>query len=197
MQPLKHRSFIAVELPAEVQLAIFRSTEMLRRVIPAPDIRWVASHNVHLTIQFLGDVLPGDLDRLAKDLSTQIAPFAPFEVDVSGLGAFPNERRARVLFVGLEAPPALADLVERIIATTLRLGFRNDERGFTPHLTIGRVNRTASAATLPLIFRYIQNNPVGRIGQFQVEAIKIFKSVLTPTGSVYTPLYSLLLDGVA
>jgi 2'-5' RNA ligase len=197
MQPQQHRSFIAVELPVEVQLAIIRNTETLRRIVPGSDIRWVASRNMHLTIQFLGDVLPDDLDRLAKDLSTEIAPFAPFEVDVSGLGAFPNPRRARVLYVGLEAPPALASLVERIIATTSRLGFHNDERGFTPHLTIGRMNRTASAATLPLIFQHIQNNPVGRIGHFRVEAIKIFKSVLTPKGSVYTPLYSLPLPGVA
>ncbi len=93
-------------------------------------IRWVPPHNVHLTLKFLGDVSPSNLDLIEQMLLKEASQFAAFDMQVEGLGAYPNVRRARVLWVGLKAPAELLSLQRAIEAAAARLGYESEERGF-------------------------------------------------------------------
>jgi 2'-5' RNA ligase len=185
------RSFIALEIPAEIQNAIECNIASLKNALPKPLIRWVAPHNVHLTLKFLGDVSPDNLERLAETLKVETASHAIFSISIGGLGAFPTQRRARVIWIGLDAPPALATLQRGVDAAAVQLGYPREERPFSPHLTIGRVGQTASTSDLQYIRSALESTKVGILGTVRVEAIHIFKSDLQPGGSVYTRLYAL------
>jgi 2'-5' RNA ligase len=185
------RSFIAVEVPPHIQQAIARQTASLQRMLPKPVVRWVAAQNVHLTLQFLGDVSPANLDLLAQALQSEAASHPSFAVTAGQIGAFPTPRRPRVIWVGLDAPAALLSLQRGIQTVTARMGYPPEERGFSPHLTIGRVRQNASAAELHMIQSALEGTQVGELGSFSVEAVAVFKSDLQPSGPVYTRLYSL------
>jgi RNA 2',3'-cyclic 3'-phosphodiesterase len=185
------RSFIAIELPTEIQQAIAQATAPLQKALPKPLVRWVAPQNLHLTLKFLGDVSPANLELLAEALKTDAGDCPEFSMEVGGIGAFPNPRRARVIWIGLEAPPALATLQRTIEAAAARLGYAREEREFSPHLTLGRVGQSAGSGDLQKIRAALEATKVGRLGSVRVEAVHIFKSDLQPTGSVYTHLYAL------
>ncbi len=185
------RSFIAIEMPAKIQAAIGQSTAELQKAVPKPLVRWVARENVHLTLKFLGDVSPANLEQLAEALKLEAAKQEAFSLSVHGLGAFPNLRRARVIWIGLEAPPALGSIQHCVEGLANRLGYPAEDRPFSPHLTIGRVGQSASAADLSRIRAALEGCQVGDLGTVNVEAVHIFKSDLLPSGSVYTHLYAL------
>jgi 2'-5' RNA ligase len=185
------RSFVAIELPTEIQQAISRSTAPLQKVLPRPLVRWVASLNVHLTLKFLGDVSPANLERLAETLRLEVITYPAFAMSVNKLGAFPNPRRPRVFWIGLEAPPTLLALQRGVEAVVARMGYPLEDRPFSPHLTIGRVSQNATAAELQKIRTALEGATIGMLGIVQVNAIQIFKSDLQPSGPVYTPMYTL------
>jgi len=191
MQNLLLRSFVAVEIPAGIQSAIAQSTAGLQKALPRPLVRWVAAQNLHLTLKFLGDVSPANLERLAEALKVEAARLTGFELSVGGLGAYPTPRRARVFWVGIEAPAALASLQRLVEGIAARLGYPAEERPFSPHLTIGRVGQNATAADLARIRTLLEETVVGPLGTARVDAVQIFKSDLQPSGSVYTHLYTL------
>jgi RNA 2',3'-cyclic 3'-phosphodiesterase len=187
------RAFLALEIPPEIQNAIANSTATLRNALPKGLIRWVARKNVHLTLKFLGDVTPAAIEKLAGAIKLEAASHETFSMSVGELGAFPSARRARVLWIGLEAPPALGRLQRGVEAVTTSLGYPAEERPFSPHLTIGRVGQNASASDLLRLSTALEATKVGLLGQVPVEAVHIFKSDLRPDGAVYTHLYALLM----
>jgi 2'-5' RNA ligase len=187
------RSFIAVKLPGEIQNAVARSIAPLQKNLPKPLVRWVAPDNVHLTLKFLGDVSPTNLKLLAESLKVEAGNHEIFSIPVGGLGAFPTARRARVLWIGLEAPTALIALMRGVEAVAVNLGYPAEERPFSPHLTIGRVGQNISATDLQRISTALGELNVGSLGLVQVDAVHIFKSDLLPGGSIYTDLFSLSL----
>jgi 2'-5' RNA ligase len=191
MQSMMLRSFIAVEVPVEIQNAIAHSLVSLQKALPRPLVRWVATQNVHLTLKFLGDVSPANLELLADALKIEAQAHQVFSMSVGGLGAFPNPRRARVLWIGLDAPPSLVGLHSGVEAASAQLGYSTEDRSFSPHLTIGRVGQNISVTDLQKIRSTLEGTKVGHLGTVIVDAIHIFKSDLQPGGSVYTHLYAL------
>ncbi len=184
------RSFIAIELPAELQQAIVGATAHLQTALPRPLIRWVTPQNIHLTLKFLGEVSPANLERLADALRLEAENHPAFRAAVGGLGVFPTPRRPRVVWIGFDAPADLVRLQRGVEAVCARLGYPAEERAFSPHLTIGRVAQTASPAEMERIRQTLQTTAVAALGEFLVDAVHIFKSDLQPGGSVYTRLYS-------
>ncbi len=185
------RSFIAVEIPPEVQNAISKSLAPLQKALPKPLIRWVAPNNVHLTLKFLGDVSPVNLEQLAEAIRAEAGTHPAFSMSVGGIGAFPNSRRARVIWIGLDAPASLAALQRGVEAASATLGYAAEDRAFSPHLTVGRVGQHVSVAEMHQIHTALEATKIGSLGQVQVSSVHIFKSDLRPGGSIYTPLYVL------
>ena len=188
------RSFIAVEIPAGMQEEITRCIAPLQRSLPKPLIRWVASQNVHLTLKFLGDVSPANLERLARSLEHEALAQQAFTMSVGGLGAFPSASHARVLWVGLNALSDLEALARGVEAVAVRLGFEAEVRPFSPHLTIGRVAPNTSPADQQRIRAALAETPAAALGSVHVDALHIFKSDLRPDGPIYTPLFVLPLE---
>ena len=184
------RCFIAVELPTSIQDAIRAATAVPRSKLGSDLVRWVPVRNIHLTLKFLGDTAPSGIELIQAALSAEAAQYRPFDVLVKGFGAFPGNRKPRVLWVGLSAPAALTSLQHELDVATARLGYSSEERGFSPHLTIGRVRQNATAAGLLRIRDELESTYIDVIGSMRVAAVHLFKSELLPSGSVYTRLFT-------
>lgn len=184
------RTFIASELPSQLQDAIQKATTGLRKRLSPDLIKWVPPSNIHLTYRFLGDVSPSSMPMIENMLVTEATRHQAFEVIVKGFGAYPNARRPRVLWVGLVAPPELAALQRDLDMGAATLGYGTEERDFSPHLTVGRVRQNASAGDLLRIHAELEQAGIGDIGSMRVATIRLFKSELQPAGSVYTSLFT-------
>jgi 2'-5' RNA ligase len=185
------RAFIAVEIPLEIREAVGKATAPMQKAIGSV-IRWVPTENMHLTLKFLGDVSPSNVEMLSQMLRAEADMFHCFDLRLSGLGAFPNLKRPRVIYIGIQAPAMLEALQRGIEAASRRLGYESEERGFSPHLTIGRLKHASrvTAAEQQSIRRALEETRIDLLGTARVDSVHLYKSDLKPTGSVYTRLYS-------
>jgi len=181
------RAFIAIALPIEIKSEL-ESTIQKFKTQRVQGVRWVAVENIHLTLKFLGDTSPADLAQLTKILQAESTAHPSFSVEVSGIGAFPNPRRPRIIWVGLQAPVALSTLVASLESAARSIGVQPEERGFSPHLTLGRVKNDISPVDLLNLSAALNSINVESAGGFTVTQFTLFRSELRPQG----PLYSIL-----
>jgi len=191
------RAFIALEIPAPIREAIQQQTAALQKSADSSLVRWVPAGNLHLTLKFLGDVSPTNLPFLTQMLAREAGQQAGFSMQVGGLGAFPNSRRPRVIWIGIRAPETLSALARSLESATRRLGYPPEERPFSPHLTIGRVKQAASPSDLQRVHAALEATQVGPLGGADISAVHLMKSDLRPTGSVYTRLFSAPLSSLS
>jgi 2'-5' RNA ligase len=184
------RAFIAIEIPKPVQDAIEKQTVRLRQMLGNDLVRWTPAHHIHVTLKFLGDVSESHLDFLKQMIAREADAHPKFEMQIGGLGAYPNTRKPRVLWVGLHAPATLTSLQKAVEAGALRLGYEREERDFSPHLTIGRARQSANLSDQSKIRAALDSIQLGNFEKARVEALHLFKSELTPSGSIYTKLFS-------
>lgn len=184
------RAFIAIDLTPEIRTQLDKIAVQMRQRLGETPVRWVPAENIHLTLKFLGDVSLAHLDLLKKMLQQEVASHRCFEFSVGGVGAFPSNSRPRVVWVGVEAPPALVALQSGVENEMERLGYAREEREFSAHLTLGRVSRNATPPEVRKIAEVLQTTRVGFMGMVQVQQVHLFKSDLQPNGAVYTRLYS-------
>jgi len=183
------RTFIAVDIPPTIQKSIQHNVDDLRKSI-GDCVRWVPAHNIHLTLKFLGDVSSANVDLLTQMLRDEADSCPAFDISVGGLGSFPNSKRARVLFIGIQAPAELEALQRGIESTCTRLGYESDPRPFSPHLTIGRVKDHIAASDQQRIRKTLEEIKIDSLGTARVDSVHLYKSELKPGGSVYTKLFS-------
>src|SRR5262245_42247884 len=139
------RAFIAVELPLEIRQTVSAATSNLRKGIGSL-VRWVPMENMHLTLKFLGDISPSNMNMLCQLLHAETDLFNCFDLRLKGLGSFPSLKRPRVIYIGIQAPAVLETLQRGIESASRRIGYQSEEHGFSPHLTIGRVRQNVTAA---------------------------------------------------
>ena len=183
------RAFIAVEIPLEIREAVCKATLSLHQGAGS-SVRWVPRENMHLTLKFLGDVSAANVEMLSQMLHAEAGLFHCFDLRVGGLGSFPNLKRPRVIYIGIQAPPALEALQRGIESASHRLGYESEERSFSPHLTIGRVKQNVTATEQQAIRRALEEIRIDSLGTARVDLVHLYKSDLKSTGSVYTRLYS-------
>jgi 2'-5' RNA ligase len=106
------------------------------------------------------------------------------------LGSFPSLRRARILWVGIQAAAEMEALFRGIESACARLGYESEARPFSPHLTIGRVRQDASASDGQKIRRALEAATIDSLGAVRVDSVHLFKSNLKRDGAVYTKLFS-------
>jgi len=184
------RSCIAISLSKELQSKIAQVEETLVGELDNLPVRWVNASNIHLTLKFLGDVSVNNIPMLQKIIQNEAAETKPFEVSVGGFGVFPNISRPRVLWVGVEAPDELIGLQRRIEGEAARLGYAPDSRAFSPHLTLGRVSRSADYREVRGISSALRNYKLGFIGAARIHQVHLFRSDLHPEGAVYTEMFT-------
>ncbi len=182
------RVFIAVVLPSQVRQKIAAArVELQPRV---PNLHWVAERNLHYTLKFLGDIDEAQIDALADALAQRLRPFPRCIISAKGLGAFPDLKRPRILWVGLAggAPITLASGVEAALEP---LGFMPENRSPKPHVTIGRWRQSGGPPRD--LAQEIENWRNVEFGEFQVSEVIIFRSVLNPQGAQHEKLRSICL----
>jgi len=192
----KIRAFIAIDLDPKVVRELDELAGRLKSRLAAVPIRWVAIKNIHLTLKFLGEILPAQVKDLQQVLSEETKKIELFEIEARGLGAYPSLNRPRVVWVGVQAPTTLFTLQKQIDQRSALLGFPSENRPFSAHLTLGRVDQKASRADHNRIEDTIQAEPDNSLGTSSVDAIHLYKSILQPQGAQYTRLYSAALKSI-
>ena len=183
------RTFVAVPLPEDVH----RALGALQRSMPrrAGDVvRWVEPDAIHLTLRFLGGIDPDRVGPISEGLSEAAARSARFTLKLDGPGAFPSLRRPRVLWVGLSGETdRLKQLHGRVEGALVRAGFDPEDRGFQPHLTVGRIRERA-----PRGAEWQAGEAFGRLNPgaagFEASRVVLFRSHLHSTGARYEELFS-------
>lgn len=189
------RAFIALDLPEETRRTVGELQARLQRARLGVSVSWVKNENLHLTLQFLGYVPDEKIPTLSASLERIGEAQPPFEMRVAGLGAFPDTRRPRVIWVGCEdAQGRLHRLADAVRAAMQPLGLEPERREFAAHLTLGRVRSPRPDATLTKLLDSLRDWDGGTV---LVEAVHLFESQLNPQGSIYTKLSSHPLKGVA
>jgi len=188
------RAFIAISLSDEIQRSLEQVISNIKSRLPGKPIRWVASTNIHLTLKFLGDVSISNQDLLTKMLVAEVSRHKRFEISIGNLGVFPSVHRPHVIWVGVEAPPELSALHRGIETEMTRLGYSQEAREFSPHLTLGRVSRSANSQDYQQIAQVLGSCRVGFLGALRVQTVDLYRSDLRPDGAVYTRLHRAFLS---
>ncbi len=177
------RAFVAVQIDPNVAEKISAVQSQLKRKLSG--VRWVGTGNLHFTLKFLGPVKEEKIAPVTDALEGALRLFPRFPILARGIGVFPDIRRARVLWVGLEGN-SLASLAAGVEKALEPIGFAREKRGFKPHLTIGRWRNFNGQ---PEMLRDEMNRwQRYDFGQSWVEEIVFFQSILKAEGAVYHPL---------
>ena len=176
------RTFIAVDLPAELRVELGRWQEKLRK--SARGARWVRPEGIHLTLKFLGEISSAQVIEVSKILST-LPRIAPFEIHFKGFGFFPHARRPRVLWVGIEPCPTLEALAAQVDKSLETVGFAREQRAFKPHLTLARFRVPRPQ---PEIEKAISTGGPTVLGPITVREFFLFESILRSQGAAYRKL---------
>jgi 2'-5' RNA ligase len=184
------RVFIAIELSSEILIALEKVQRQLEQKPGGEAARWTDKNSIHLTLKFLGEVPRERLDAITQAMRLACSRHAPFDLTVAGLGCFPNARRPRIVWAGVQEPTGgLLALQADIEQELARARFPKEERRFTPHLTIGRTRKTARPQEVEALGSLVAASPVGELGNMRVTGVALMRSDLRPQGAIYTQLF--------
>jgi len=182
------RSFIAIELPEEVKKGLRRLQAELK--LPQHSfVKWVATDSIHLTLKFLGNIPPQKVADITSVMEQTSQGISPFQLEVTEVGAFPNMRQPRVLWVGIKGEvDKLVAWQQRIDSGLAPLGFARETRAFTPHLTLARLREGVSPGDRRDFGEMVTKTPAEVSYKFNVSSLSLMKSQLLPGGAVYSRL---------
>ena len=176
------RAFIAIDLPETLRSSLGQCQAFFRP--SAPGARWVRPEGIHLTLKFLGEVEPVTLEKIKESLKTA-GRFEPFRVEIIGFGFFPDARRPKVFWAGVEAGPGLAELAGHVEGAMASLGFPPEERPFRPHLTLARFREPRPQ---PALAKVLEQQTELTLGAFDACEFFLFESRLSPGGAEYVKI---------
>ncbi len=179
------RIFICIPLPDEIIREVEQIQEKVRQ--KEDGIKWGHPKTMHLTLQFLGDVKEATVEEIGRMITPSIESTPAFSLSLEGVGAFPNVRRPKVLWIGIQDKSGhLVKLQEQIAAQLLKMGFAEDKK-YHPHLTLGRVKN-------PWLAKKVVDQLLGQkweLGSFSANRVSVMKSELSPQGAHHTPLINI------
>lgn len=175
------RSFVAIDISHRTRDQVAGLIDGLGRQVGG--VRWVRPDLLHLTLVFLGEVEPTFIEAVKPGLMEAATATVCFSLRLAGVGAFPSPRRARVIWLGIEASSCgeLVGLQRAAVRALVRKGFVPEARPYSPHLTIGRLSVPSDVSSL-LASQQFESEP------FEVERLVLYRSVLRPQGPEYPVL---------
>jgi 2'-5' RNA ligase len=178
------RLFVAIQIPEDIRASIASLLQEFLAI--APQIKWIRVGNLHITLKFLGETDPDRLSPIKESLAS-IHSKNPVPLDFSGLGFFPNAKRPNILWAGIQSSSNLQSIVSRIENQMHSLGYPKEDRAFTPHLTLARLDKAVLPKTLK---DTIAQNSAVHFGNFIARDFHLIESKLKSTGAEYTTVQS-------
>jgi 2'-5' RNA ligase len=178
------RLFCAIELPISLRDRLIALGGGL------PGARWVSEENLHLTLNFIGEVPESSFDDIGAALSGVGVPV--FELVVKGMGHFERSRKPIMLWAGVEPNPQLTHLHDRIVSSLRRVGVKGDGHQFLPHITLARFDDHLAPER---VADFLRANGLFRAPPFTVEQFVLFSSVLGHAGPTYRAEAEFPLEG--
>jgi len=184
------RSFIAVNFSQEVKKKLIEIQNELRSIIEG-SLKWVEEENLHLTLKFMGELQENKIEHMKSLLSPVFKNYRQFRIEFKSIGAFPTINKPRVLWIGIEEGKneleTMVEEIENILAN--KLDIAKEEREFHPHITLARV-KDKCRTNFEKIAKY--QNKV--FAEDIVTKIDLMESKLTPSGPIYSIIYSWRLE---
>jgi 2'-5' RNA ligase len=181
------RLFVALDVGEAIREQLRELLGRLREEYP--DARWVRPEAIHVTLKFIGHVEADRVDAISEALGT-VRSEQPVEVAFRGLGFFPNQRRPRLLWCGVEASTNLSKLASDIEHALDPLGIPFESRPFVAHLTLARWEPGAHAGSVAKLVQASQTLQSAGFGSVREIAFDLYQSVLKPSGAEYKRLRS-------
>jgi len=176
------RAFIAIPVPEDCIVSLEGFVSSIKRLLP--DARFVPRHQFHITLHFLEAIDEDEALAISSAMKTLLKEEKQFRVVLSGLGTFPNERNPRVLWLGLKEGGAKCNEIQHKLGHHIRsLGIPTEEKDFHPHLTLARFKDFSRKRQIKL-----KELPSFETA-FQADRVVFYKSELTPSGAIHTPLF--------
>ncbi|MDH5461802.1 MAG: RNA 2',3'-cyclic phosphodiesterase [Candidatus Bathyarchaeota archaeon] len=177
------RSFIAFDIDNKAVLRELSKAQD-KLVNTGANLKLVKPQNIHVTMRFLGNIHPTMINSIHQEMES--VSFTPFDVELTGLGVFPNPKYIRVVWAGInKGADELRDIFDQLEPRLRKLGFKPDRKGFSPHLTIARVRTAHNKAEL---MRCIEELADHELGVLRADCLRLKRSVLTPKGPIYSML---------
>jgi 2'-5' RNA ligase len=178
------RVFVALDVPEEVRAALREVIARLRET--GGRARWVRTEGMHITLKFIGETPEATIPPIRDALAGLRSP-SPVEMTFRGLGFFPDARRPRVFWAGIESSPNLAEIAAGVERALEPLGFPREARAFHAHLTLARLEAGAGAGQLR---EAVERLGAADFGVARAAEFYLYQSVLKPSGAEYTRLAS-------
>jgi 2'-5' RNA ligase len=176
------RIFLAINPPADIRHRVWEATAGLREL--SPEVSWVPEPKIHLTLKFIGEMPEDGLAPLTAAMTDIARTHAAPVVRLATVGAFPNFRRPRVIWMGIEQEPRLELLHHDVEVACDKLGYELEGRAYRPHLTLARVRHPV--ADEPLKALRMAAKRIRFSDEFFAHTIDVMQSAPGPGGSTYT-----------
>ena len=176
------RLFVAMDLPDHPREAL--SDLIARLKLDCSKARWVRPEGMHITLKFIGEADVENLDAIRAALAN-VHSSAPVQINLRGVGFFPNERRPHAAWCGVDARPNLAELAADVARALEPLGFPAESRQFVPHLTLARFSSPDGLEKLVNAARNLKSQEFGSVSESEFH---LFQSFLKPSGAEYQRL---------
>ncbi len=183
------RLFVAIDLPQNIKENLKMLIQELAK--SAKEARWVAPENLHITFKFIGNFPEENLAKLIESLTTATKKIRKFELKLGKLGAFPTSKKARIFWIGTEKSELEIERLHKLIDSALeKFGIEKEGRKFHSHVTLARFKNPQNVENLITE----STNTMLIKDTFKVNEVSLFKSVLTPKGSIYAILKNFPLE---
>lgn len=180
------RAFLSIDIEDQSLLSQIQNIQQ-KLDLSAAKMKIVKSENIHFTLLFFGDTPLTRLDQIRASLDG--IKITPFEIEIAGVGAFPNRRRPRIIWIGVAHNASkILSLKDEIDSSLLNLDYQPEKRKYTPHATIARVRHVKDSKRIADNLEYLSNEVMGTMN---VNKVTMMKSTLTPSGPIYEPLWQI------
>jgi 2'-5' RNA ligase len=178
------RVFVALDVPEDVRTALRDVIARLRE--SGGGARWARPEGMHITLKFVGETPEATIPRM-RDALAGLRSRSLVEMNFRGLGFFPDARRPRVFWAGIESSPNLGELAAGVERVLEPLGFARETRPFHAHLTLARLEAGVGASRLR---EAVERLGAAEFGAARAAEFYLYQSVLKPSGAEYTRLAS-------